>query len=59
MTDATASAPRTLAQAIWDAHVVTPLSGGTDLLAIDRLLLHERTGGVAKNARRAEIFTAF
>lgn len=39
--------PRTLAGMIWDAHVVCPLSGETALLAIDRLLLHERTGGVA------------
>lgn len=38
---------RTLAGAIWDAHVVAALSGESDLLAIDRLLLHERTGGVA------------
>ncbi|MET0362017.1 MAG: 3-isopropylmalate dehydratase large subunit [Sphingobium sp.] len=39
--------PRTLAGAIWDAHVVMPLGGDSDLLSIDRLLLHERTGGVA------------
>jgi 3-isopropylmalate/(R)-2-methylmalate dehydratase large subunit len=40
-------APRTLAGMIWDRHVVATLGGGTDLLSIDRLLLHERTGGVA------------
>lgn len=40
-------AGRTLAAAIWDAHVVGDLAGGGKLLAIDRLLLHERTGGVA------------
>lgn len=39
--------PRTLAAQVWDAHVVVPLGEGSDLLAIDRLLLHERTGGVA------------
>ncbi|MET0239995.1 MAG: 3-isopropylmalate dehydratase large subunit [Sphingobium sp.] len=39
--------PRTLAGAIWDAHVVASLSGDSDLLSIDRVLLHERTGGVA------------
>ncbi len=45
--DPPALPPRTLAGAIWDAHVVAALGGGTDLLALDRLLLHERTGGVA------------
>lgn len=39
--------PRTLAAQIWDEHVVARLGEGNDLLAIDRLLLHERTGGVA------------
>ncbi|TVV76554.1 3-isopropylmalate dehydratase large subunit [Sphingomonas solaris] len=39
--------PRTLAGAIWETHVVAALDGETDLLAVDRLLLHERTGGVA------------
>lgn len=47
MTKSAESAGRTLAGAIWDAHVVADLGGGSDLLAIDRLLLHERTGGVA------------
>lgn len=41
------TAPRTLAHAIWDAHVVVELGDDSDLLSIDRLLLHERTGGVA------------
>lgn len=39
--------PRTLAAILWDEHVVAHLDASTDLLAIDRLLLHERTGGVA------------
>lgn len=39
--------PRTLAAKIWDQHIVVALGGGTDLLSIDRVLLHERTGGVA------------
>ena len=39
--------PRTLAGLLWDEHVVAHLDRGTDLLSIDRLLLHERTGGVA------------
>ena len=42
---------RTLFAKLWDAHVVASLSasetGGEDLLAIDRVLLHERTGSVA------------
>ena len=40
-------APSTLAAKLWRQHVVATLGGGTDLIAIDRLLLHERTGGVA------------
>ena len=40
-------APSTLAAKLWREHVVATLGGGTDLIAIDRLLLHERTGGVA------------
>lgn len=39
--------PRTLAARLWDEHIVGTLDSGTDLVAIDRLLLHERTGGVA------------
>lgn len=38
---------RTLAGKLWDLHVVAALGNGNDLLSIDRLLLHERTGGVA------------
>ncbi|HEX7855704.1 MAG TPA: 3-isopropylmalate dehydratase large subunit [Sphingobium sp.] len=38
---------RTLAATLWDEHVVISLGEGSDLLSIDRLLLHERTGGVA------------
>lgn len=38
---------RTLAEKIWQAHRITVLESGADLIAIDRLLLHERTGGVA------------
>ena len=32
---------------IWDAHRVEAVPGGADLILIDRILLHERTGGVA------------
>ena len=45
MNDATVSL--TLAEKIWRAHCIADLPGGAELLAIDRLLLHERTGGVA------------
>lgn len=40
----------TLLDRIWDAHVVAPLPGGAALVAIDRVLLHERTGAAALNA---------
>lgn len=39
--------PRTLFAKLWDAHVVASLGPGDDLIAIDRVLLHERTGSVA------------
>ena len=38
---------QTLFAKIWDRHVVEDLGGGTGLVLIDRVLLHERTGGVA------------
>ena len=38
---------RTLFEKLWDAHVVADLGGGTGLILIDRILLHERTGGIA------------
>jgi 3-isopropylmalate/(R)-2-methylmalate dehydratase large subunit len=39
--------PATLFAKIWDAHRVCGLGPATDLIAIDRILLHERTGGIA------------
>ena len=39
--------PRTYFSKVWDLHKVGDAGDGYDLLAIDRLLLHERTGGVA------------
>jgi len=36
--------PRTVIEKIWDRHVVANLSADEDLLFIDRVLLHERTG---------------
>lgn len=38
---------KTLFAKIWDAHVVAQLEGGGDLIAIDRIFLHERTGAAA------------
>ncbi|MFL0672582.1 MAG: 3-isopropylmalate dehydratase large subunit [Erythrobacter sp.] len=45
---------RTLFAKIWDAHRVASLPGGADLIAIDRVFLHERTGAAAL-ARMAEM----
>lgn len=42
----------TLFDRIWNAHVVADLPGGAALVAIDRVLLHERTGAAALNALR-------
>lgn len=36
----------TLFEKLWDAHQVTPIADG-GLILIDRVLLHERTGGIA------------
>jgi 3-isopropylmalate/(R)-2-methylmalate dehydratase large subunit len=41
---------RTLFDKLWDAHLVRDIGGGTGLVAIDRILLHERTGGIALKA---------
>lgn len=41
------SPPRTLAGKLWDSHRIAVLDGSTDLILIDRVMLHERTGGVA------------
>jgi 3-isopropylmalate/(R)-2-methylmalate dehydratase large subunit len=35
---------------MWQEHLVADLGGGTGLILIDRILLHERTGGVALNS---------
>lgn len=46
------AAPSTLFEKIWDTHVVTDLGGGTALIAIDRVFLHERTGAAALKSMR-------
>ncbi|MGP9724744.1 3-isopropylmalate dehydratase large subunit [Corynebacterium sp. AOP40-9SA-29] len=51
--DTTAQAPRTLAQKVWDAHVVTRgENGGRDLLFIDLHLIHEVTSPQAFDGLR-------
>lgn len=35
---------------LWDSHLVARLEDGADLIAIDRIFLHERTGSVALKA---------
>ena len=43
----------TLFDKVWDAHVIEPLGGGTDLLHVDRHLLHD-LGGAKALAELAE-----
>lgn len=38
---------RTLFDKLWQTHAVRSIDAATDLIAIDRILLHERTGGIA------------
>ena len=45
--------PQTLVEKLWAAHSVCDLGSGATLLAIDRILLHERTGGVALQELKA------
>lgn len=45
--------PLTLADKIWDAHVTATTPAGSDLVAIDRVFLHERTGASALKSMAA------
>ncbi len=45
--------PRSLFEKLWDAHCVTRFDDGSDLLAVDVLFLHERTGSVALESLQA------
>ncbi|MBA4353185.1 MAG: 3-isopropylmalate dehydratase [Novosphingobium sp.] len=45
--------PRTGFDKIWQDHLVAELGDKTGLVLIDRILLHERTGGVALNSLAA------
>ena len=47
MARAVSEPARTLFAKIWAGHTICGLAPGTDLIAIDRVLLHERTGGIA------------
>src|SRR6202012_2405115 len=51
--DRMSSAPRTLAEKIWDAHVVRSAQGEPDLLFIDLHLVHEVTSPQAFDGLRA------
>lgn len=44
---------QTVFEKIWEMHRIAELSSGTDLILIDRILLHERTGGVALKSLEA------
>lgn len=41
--------PHTLFDKIWETHAVSTTTGGSTLIAIDRVFLHERTGAAALN----------
>ncbi len=45
--------PRTLVDKLWDEHRICDLGDGADLIAIDRIMIHERTGGVALRSLEA------
>lgn len=45
---------RTLVDKLWERHRVADLGDGTDLLYIDRVLLHERTGSMALKGLREQ-----
>jgi 3-isopropylmalate/(R)-2-methylmalate dehydratase large subunit len=47
------STPQTLFAKIWDAHVAATTPAGADLVAIDRVFLHERTGAAALKSMAA------
>ncbi len=38
---------RTLIEKLWDEHTIADLGDGTELIYIDRVFLHERTGSIA------------
>ena len=44
--------PRTFFDKVWDDHLITALGPDTDLLQIDRLVLHELSGSQAMRSLR-------
>jgi len=48
-----AKAPSSLFDRLWAQHLIQSNAGGGDLIAIDRVFLHERTGGIALKSLRA------
>lgn len=45
--------PRTLFDKLWDSHRIASDESGEDLLYVDRVCLHERTGGIALESLEA------
>lgn len=45
---------QTLFEKLWQEHLVEKQSDGTDLIYIDRVFLHERTGSIALSSLRAD-----
>ena len=45
---------KTLFEKLWDEHTVTHLDDGSDLIYIDRVFLHERTGSIALKSIEAD-----
>ncbi len=45
---------QTLFDKLWDEHTVTPLEDGADLIYMDRVFLHERTGSIALKSIEAD-----
>src|SRR5690606_19909404 len=44
--------PRTLIDKIWDAHCIAQLDESTALLHVDRIMLHDRSGGTTLRSLR-------
>ena len=50
----TAGMAQTLFDKLWDEHLVESQDDGTDLIYIDRIFLHERTGSIALTSLEAD-----
>ncbi|MCB1700919.1 MAG: 3-isopropylmalate dehydratase large subunit [Pseudomonadales bacterium] len=49
----------TLFEKLWNEHLVEVQDDGTDLIYIDRVFLHERTGSIALSGLQAEAYPVF